>query len=133
MLLYDLNVFIFYLNIYFKNYEIVLIESERRWCKYLGNKNNTKYYWLGNMPFNLKTSLKKGLQESENDFIAIWDFLTLVDPLSFYKQVCTLRLTNKRNEIPDSGWFLQNLQKRNSGKGARLISKIELSNFLLND
>lgn len=118
----SLNILVYYFEAYFNNYEIIMIEGESRNCKYLKNKKNVRYHWLGTGPFNYARSVEQGMKESARSIVAIWDFNNLINPFLLDKRL-KLFIKSKREKMAfkDSGWYPKGLEKRKKGDDIILL------------
>jgi hypothetical protein len=119
--LYALEALMIYFEMYFLNYEILMIEGQFRNCRHLGFNKNVKYFWLGTDKFNLNEIIERGLDESSKNIVAIWDFFCLINPKILHNKLKLLSDVNSKCKIKDTNWYLKGATKIKKGVGVTLM------------
>lgn len=139
---YTVSFFLKYLEQYFKNYEVNIVEKGSNNCNILNNKLGVKYNWFVNKKdITYKAFLQNIVNSVDRSVILIWDHYSFIRPGKINTAIDNyLKKQDHFQEIRDSGWQPQNIGRVNKfGLGLLitsrryLLSRLELDKISLTD
>ncbi len=118
-----LEVFLDYLEEYYKDYVVLMVEGQYRNCKYLHNKKNTQYLWLGTQKFDYAKAVEAGMRSAATPYVGIWDFYTLIEPAALCRSLKALGSEEGQVRLEDQDWYVSGAKKARKGTGLKLMKK----------